>query len=182
LGCCIECGGDIEDSNKLLCKHCGGEKCDMCGENCDSDHYIIDDDGYIYCIKCYHKYHVFCKRCGEHHYKDSDSYITTVDDTIYCESCAKHEGYFKCDDCLEWHHNDNIYTDQSDCTLCEPCVQEYTLCPDCDCYHKTSDMITTHEGMVCKECLKYDYTKCGNCEQYYKTENGCCITIDDLVS
>lgn len=101
---------------------------------------------------------------------------------FYCsEECANNAGYYKCDKCGAWEHEDDLIEFEGE-LYCESCRGRANLCQceECGEWYRDYNLTEVEMGWrrsniyVCEDCLESmvehdDVFYCDDCECYYST-------------
>lgn len=176
---CIECGSTVYDDDTINC--CSGRphetrQCYECGDYFDEEDLHYCSDGHYYCSDCCR----WSEEMGE--YIANEDAIAVEDDYVTQEYIDCHPGrIFYCDNCDEYYftRNTNSYEiEDTDETVCEHCIDEYTYCDRCGCYFYKS-LEATDDGWFCDDCYEeYLEEKEAEKEEVEEIE----IEVDELVT
>ena len=117
--------------------------------------------------------------------KEFDDLID-VDGDLWCEKCMEDACCISyCEDCEEWHYDDNmVYIEDIHTQVCECCANngDYFLCHDCGNWYTTDYANSCYNGefSVCDRCRDNHYTYVECCDTfidsdhaYYNEQNDC---------
>ena len=168
---------NCSDYSIFICEHCGS----MTVHKRGGDYCSYEVQGKEICQGCYEDDVTFCDNCGTAFFRDDDDAVWIGDDSRYCSSqCAERSGWFVCDRCEEWAHEDYgswVYTDQNTTHQehwCECCSDNHTFyCANCDeCYSEDEfESYDTQEGYVCPSCFENNTSTCNACGNHVITRN-----------
>ena len=178
---CIKCDTYLQsiDTTKftitddgLVCNTCYSdynyEKCVCCKEHFNADNLTDTTDGLV-CEKCIEDNYIECQQCNELMHKD-DSVDTTEGDV--CGSCL--DGFFICNDCDEYHLNEDSNETSNGNFICQSCFDDnYFVCEDCDRIYSRDDIYRVEDDQrsVCEDCVGC-YHECCECEVTVHEDNG----------
>ena len=115
-----------------------------------------------------------CMECG---CVDEDLFEVCIDgeDKVLCADCLHNLGYYRCEDCGEWHHESHMHETHDGDMVCDSCADsDYFLCDDCGELFPLDDAVTVNSGTrqeayVCESCADDNYYRCDDCESYYSS-------------
>jgi len=105
---------------------------------------------------------IVCASCDD--YANEETYHVVDDETI-CDDCFDRY-YFHCGDCdINYRNNEEHTIDDTCCTVCTACLDNYNFCEDCETYNSETTYLETLEKDVCNHCLRC-YQECEGCNEY----------------
>lgn len=159
---------ETADTNHMYCSGCEGDyyyECDECGEYFDSECYEAENDSDRHI--CYSGFDWVshepdswyrCGECDDVHYGEGTWVHNRYgDEVIVCDSCRDYY-YHYCEDCEEWHHENNTrYVDSRDGYVCDECVDDhYIECDGCGRLFREDDDLMHYdedeERSYCENC------------------------------
>lgn len=166
---CVGCGTPIKgddwietfDTGHIYCSSCEGRyynQCESCGEYFDEEIIEAENDCERHiCNSCYDNGSDDWFQCEDcHHYFVGDScdvHDRYGDEIIVCENCRDYN-YCQCDECGEWHHENNGHSVDDYNWICDSCLEDgWHICERCDTWHREEDMHEDDSGdWYCDEC------------------------------
>lgn len=126
------------------------------------------------CKECIEKSFDLCSDCDNYYEKEV---LHDIDGDLVCETCLEESGdYYRCDECGEYHHINNmteVNGDGSGEFVCDDCLSRYyEKCDNCGEYVKTDYMYTDINGnYICEYCRDNYYITCENCGELIHEDN-----------
>jgi Prokaryotic dksA/traR C4-type zinc finger. len=173
---CPECGCIHFDKNEVYCPDCRKDhEMTCCG--CSSKDIYVVFHGKAYCEKCAALELAYCEVCGKLEYRKN---LHEVDDQLVCDDCIGNmDGMFYCEDCGEWHDEEDSYYIEGFGRICRNCYEygNYGYCDDCGRYFRDEDLNYINGRDVCDDCRDENYVCCEHCGEWICYEDA--IRIDD---
>ena len=150
---------ETSDTNRIYCTDCEDNyyfKCESCGEYFDENYITArnDRDRHI-CDGCYEDgadEWFYCDDCEEICVGESWYAHHNGDEVCVCEDCYN-DHYYRCDDCDESVHEDNIHHVDDWTNVCDDCLEEnWRRCEGCDEYYRCDDMHYDNGDWYCESC------------------------------
>lgn len=148
---------DLEPENSMTC--------DSCGCRIDEDPYSDNYD--TYCADCFFERYFYCERCSDR-FDIND--VCDCNGFSYCESCANSRGFYRCNDCNEWHQDTISYNYDE---YCQDCLDDLGLmfCDKCGEY-SDNEPISYNGEDYCPDCAENaGIVDCHKCGEYDEDSN-----------
>ena len=129
----------------------------FCCEKITEDY--LEFDGDCYCDECFAEYIVECTCCGNETHRDD---CIETNDGLICEACSVN--YYRCEDCNDMYHEDDLSSVNGNYHVCYSCIQHYFECYDCgDLIHEDESCYDYGSELLCQHCYGNYYFNCEDC-------------------
>ena len=152
---CIECGEEHDIADNINCCK-SGYICENCGHHMEDEDEVNYINGVPYCSDCT----AWCEHCESYVLNDEIVYLRQGRYGEYvCNDCLNDSGdFFRCEDCDEWHYNDDavtVYYRGNERTVCPECAENgYTICDDCGEYYGNDEVEEIDGCYYCEDCAE----------------------------
>lgn len=141
---CVEC----TDRYTFNCEHCDNYYDARCFSSLTVTSGGWDEQ---WCEDCAEEDAVNCWECGDLIDREQANYIDSGGYYV-CDSCLS-DNYTYCDDCCEYHRNDDVYEDcgRTICSSCAPYNDYWHYCEECDTYVYENNW--DYDAECCLNCI-----------------------------